>query len=81
MLKIIQSRLQQYVNYELSDVQDKGTRNQIAKIIGEKKKRERELKKKKSTSTLLTMPKPLCGSQQIGENSYRDQEQTTLSIS
>ena len=30
MLKIIQSRLQQYVNYELSDVQDKGTRNQIA---------------------------------------------------
>ena len=46
MLKIIQSRLQQYVNYELSDVQDKGTRNQIAKIIGEKKKRERIKKKK-----------------------------------
>ena len=37
MLKILQARLQQYVNRELTDVQDgfrkgRGTRNQIAKI-------------------------------------------------
>ena len=43
MLKILQARLQQYVNHELPDVQagftkDRGTRNQIANIhwIGEK---------------------------------------------
>ena len=37
MLKILQARLQQYVNHELPDVQDgfrkgRGTRDQIAKI-------------------------------------------------
>ena len=37
MLKILQARLQQYVNHELPDVQagfkkDKGTRDQIANI-------------------------------------------------
>ena len=37
MLKILQARLQQYVNHELSDVQagfrkDRGTRDQIANI-------------------------------------------------
>ena len=37
MLKILQARLQQYVNHELPDVQagfrkDRGTRHQIAKI-------------------------------------------------
>ena len=37
MLKILQSRLQQYVNHELADVQagfrkDRGIRNQIANI-------------------------------------------------
>ena len=50
MLKILQARLQQYVNYELSDVQAgfrkaRGTRDQIANIhwIIEK---ARELQKK-----------------------------------
>ena len=38
MLKILQARLQQYMNCELSDVQagfrkDRGTRNQIANIL------------------------------------------------
>ena len=47
--------------------------------LGPSKKQESF--RKTYTSALLTMPKPLCGSQQIGENSYRDQEQTTLSIS
>ena len=62
MLKILQARLQQYVNRELPDVQagfrkDRGTRDQIANIrwIMEK---ARELQKK-SISALLTVPKPL----------------------
>ena len=61
MLKILQARLQQYVNHELSDVQTgfrkgRGTRDQIANIhwIIEK-----ESSRKTSTSALLTMPKPL----------------------
>ena len=63
MLKIFQTRLQQNLNAEVSDVQDgfrkgKGNRDQIANIhwIIEKSKRVPE---KKSTSALLTMPKPL----------------------
>jgi len=62
MLKILQARLQQYVNHELPDAQSgfrKGreTRDQIANIhwIMEK---AREFQKK-STSALLTMPKLL----------------------
>ena len=63
MLKILQARLQQYVNRELPDVQvgfrkGRGTRDQIANIhwIIEK---AREFQKKTSISALLTMPKPL----------------------
>jgi len=61
MLKILQARLQQYVNCELPDVQldrkGRGTRDQIANIHWiSKKAREFE---KTSTSALLTMPKPL----------------------
>ena len=62
MLKILQARLQQYMNHELSDVQagfrkGRGIRDQIAKIcwIIEKAKSSR----KTSISALLTMPKPL----------------------
>ena len=62
MLKILQVRLQQYVNYELPDIQvgfrkGRGTRDQIANIrwIIEK---AREFQKT-SISALLTMPKPL----------------------
>ena len=62
MLKILQARLQQYVNHELPDVQagfrkGRGTRDQIANIhwIIEK---AREFQKT-FTSALLTMPKPL----------------------
>ena len=62
MLKILQARLQQYVNHELPDVQTgfregRGTRDQIANIhwIMEK---AREFQKK-STSALLPMPKSL----------------------
>ena len=62
MLKILQARLQQYVNCELPDVQagfrkGRGTRDQIANIclIIEKQ----ESSRKTSISALLTMPKPL----------------------
>ena len=62
MLKILQARLQQYVNRELPDVQagfrkGRGTRDQIANIhwIMEKQGSSR----KTSISALLTMPKPL----------------------
>ena len=62
MLKILQARLQQYVNRELPDVQagfrkGRGTRDQSANIrwIMEK---AREFQKT-SLSALLTMPKPL----------------------
>ena len=61
MLKILQARLQQYVNREIPDVQagfrkSRGTRDQIANIhwIMEK---AREFQK--NISALLTMPKPL----------------------
>ena len=62
MLKILQARLQQYMNRELPDVQagfrkGRGTSDQIANIhcIMEK---AREFQKT-SISALFTMPKPL----------------------
>ena len=66
MLKILQARLQQYVNHELPDVQagfrkGRGARDQIANICWIIEK-AREFQKK-STSALLTMPKTLCGLQ------------------
>ena len=67
MLKILQARLQQYMNCELPDVQagfrkGRGTQDQIANI--QIANNSRSLKKhvssrKISTSALLTMPKPL----------------------
>ena len=62
MLKILQARLQQYVNRELPDGQagfrkGRGTTDQIANICWIMKK-VREFRKT-SISALLTMPKPL----------------------
>ena len=62
MLKILQARLQQYVNYELPYVQagfrkSRGTRNKIANIHWMIEKHESS--RKTSTSALLTIPKPL----------------------
>ena len=62
MLKILQVRLQQYMNPELPDIQagfrkGRGTRNQIANIRWIIKKQESS--RKTSISALLTMPKPL----------------------
>ena len=62
MLKILQARLQQYVDYVLPDVQaafrkGRGTRDQIANIywIIEKAREFQKI----STSVLLTTPKSL----------------------
>ena len=62
MIKILQPRLQQYMNHELPDVQagfrkGRGTRDQTAKSVGSSKKQESS--RKTSTSALLTMLKPL----------------------
>ena len=62
MLKILQARLQQYVNRELLDVQagfrkGRGTRDQIANIWWTLE--EQEHSRKTSISALLTMPEPL----------------------
>ena len=64
MLKILQARLQQYANHELSDVQagfrkDRGTRHQVANIHWIIKKASKESSRKTSISALLTTPKPL----------------------
>ena len=61
MLKILQARLQQYVNRELPDVQagfrkGRGTRDQIANIRWIIKKQESS--RKTSISALLTTPQP-----------------------
>ena len=63
MLKILQARLQEYVDCELLDAQaafrkGRGTRDQIANIHWIMQK-AREFQKKTSISALLTMPKPL----------------------
>ena len=62
MLKILQARLQQYMNCELPDVQagfrkGSGTRNQIQHLLDHGKKQESS--RKTPISALLTMPKPL----------------------
>ena len=62
MLKILQARLQRYLNHELPDVQagfrkGRGTRDQTANIPWIIKKQESS--RKTSISALLTMPKPL----------------------
>ena len=62
MLKILQARLQQYVNRELPDVQagfrkSRGTRDQIVNIYWIIEKAQEF--QKTSISALLTMPKPL----------------------
>ncbi|MES6314008.1 hypothetical protein U6P56_12570, partial [Cutibacterium acnes] len=62
VLKILQARLQQYMNRELPDVQagfrkDRGTRNQITNICWHRK--SKRIPEKTSTSALLTTLKPL----------------------
>ena len=56
MLKILQARLQQYVNCELPDVQEE-PEIKLPTFAGSLKKQESF--RKTSISALLTMPKPL----------------------
>ena len=62
MLKILQARIQQYMNRELPDVQagfrrGRGTRDQIANLCWIMEKQESS--RKTSISALLTVTKPL----------------------
>ena len=76
MLKILQARLQEYVNCELPDVQagfrkGRGSRDQIPTSVGSSKKQESS--RKTSASALLSTPKPLTvWITQTVENSSRD---------
>ena len=77
MLKILQAKLQQYVNYELPDVQagfrkGRGTRDQIANIHWIIKKSKRIPEKYLFLLYWLCQSLWLCGSQQTVENSERD---------
>ena len=83
MLKILQARLQQYVNCELPDVQagcrqGRGTRDEIANICWIIEKQESY---RKTSPALLTTPKPLCGSQQTEKFLKSWEYRTTLPAS
>ena len=62
MLKILQARLQQYMNRELPDVQAgfrKGREPEIKLPTSAGSSKKQESSRKASISALLTMPKPL----------------------
>ena len=63
MLKILQARLQQYMNRELPDVQDGFRKGREAPEIklptSARSSKKQESSRKTSTAALLTMPKPL----------------------
>ena len=64
MFKILQARLQQFINQEVSDVkagfrEGRGTRDQIASIQWIIEKARKFQEKKKSISASLTIQKPL----------------------
>ena len=76
MLKILQARLQQYVNHELPDVQagfrkGRGTRDQIANICWIMEK-AREFQKNMYFCFIDYAKAFDCGTQQTVENSKRD---------
>ena len=75
MLKLLQARLQQYVNqnfqmFMLDSEKAEKPQFKLPTSVGSSKKQDNS--RKTSTSPLLTTPKPLCGSQQTVENSERD---------
>ena len=62
MLKILQARLQQYVNRELPDVKvvlEKAEEPEIKSATSAGSLKKQESSRKTSISALLTMPKPL----------------------
>ena len=73
MLKILQARFQKYMNFQMFKLdleKAKELEIKLSTSIGSSKKQESS--RKTSTFALLTMPKPLCRSQQTVENSLRD---------
>ena len=73
MLKILQARLQQYVNRELPDIKlllEKAEESEIKLPTSAGSWEKQESSRKTSTSALLTMPKPLAT--KTVENSSRD---------
>ena len=62
MLKILQARLQQYMNHELPVFKldlEKAEEPEITLLTSVGSSKKRESSRKTSTSALLTMPKPL----------------------
>ena len=85
MLKILQARFQQYMNWEFPDVQagfrkDRGTRDQITNIHWIIKKRKR-VPEKCLFLYWLHQSLWLCGSQQTGKFFKRWEYQTTIPTS
>ena len=76
MLKILQARLQQYVNRELPDVQlvlEKAEEPEIKLPISAGSSKKQESSRKTSISALMTMPKSFeCVDHNKLENSERD---------
>ena len=75
MLKILQARLQQYiaVNFQMFKLDlEKAEEPEIKLPTSTGSSKKQESSRKTSTSALMTMPKPLYGSQQMLENSERD---------
>ena len=72
MLKILQARLQQYVNHELPDVQAgfrKAEEPEVKLPTFVVSSKKQESSRKTSISALLTMPKPL--TERITKNSEK----------
>ena len=62
MFKILQARLQQYMNHELPDVKaglEKAEEPEIKLPTSAESSKKQESSRKTSISALLTMPKPL----------------------
>ena len=84
MLKILQARLQQYVNHELTDVQagyrkTTGTRDQLPTSAGSSKKQENSRKTFNSAS--LTVLKTVWIPRKYGRFLKKWEYQTTLPVS
>ena len=72
MLKNFQVRLQQFMKPELPDVQaglEKAEEPEIKLPLSVGSSKKQESSRKTSTSSLLTTPNPLCGSQETVGNS------------
>ena len=85
MVKILQARLQQYVNHEFSDVpvgfrKGRGTRDQFANIHWINWKSKRVPEKHLLLLYWLRQILWLCGSQQTVENPYKRWEYQTTSL-